>query len=185
MLPFSSDASVASAVVSGAGLSISGVASGSTNVVVRDANGTVVTIAAKVGSSATGSPLFTTAAADIVVAVGTKPVYAIGGGTGPYTVGSSNAAVVTAEVSGSTLSISGVAVGSAKIVLLDAAGAKVEINVVVGTGPVVALYTTAPGSVTLANGASQTYTIGGGVGPYVASSSNTSVATASLTGSTY
>ena len=180
----SSDANVASAVVTGAGLSISGIALGSTNVVVRDAIGAAVTIAIKVGSSASGSPLFTTAAADIVVAAGTKPSYAVGGGTGPYIVSSSNAAVAMAEVSGSTLSISGIAVGRAKIALLDAAGARVEINVVVGTGPVVELYTTAPGSVTLANGASQTYTVGGGVGPYVASSSNVGVVTSSLNGST-
>ena len=181
----SSDANVAAAVVSGAALTISGIASGSSNVVVRDANGTVVTIAAKVGSSASGSPLFTSAAGDIVVAAGTKPLYAIGGGTPPYIVGSSNSSVAMADVNGTTVSIGGVAAGSAKIVVLDAAGARVDINVVVGTGPVVALYTTAPTSVNLANGASQTYSIGGGVGPYAGSSSNTSVAMVSLTGSTF
>jgi len=47
-----------------------------------------------------------------------------------------------------------------------------------------ALYTTAPNSVTVARGASATYTIGGGSGSYTATSSNTSVLKAEVSGTT-
>lgn len=181
----SSNSGLASVAVTGSMLNVTGVASGTTNVVVRDATGALVTIAVTVGSSTAGTALFTSAASDIVVGTGTTPNFTIGGGTGPYTASSSNVAISRAVIFGSTtLSITGVAAGAAKVVVLDAVGAKVEINVLVGTGSLVALYTTAPTPVTISSAVLQSYSIGGGVGPYVSSSSNVGVATAAVSGST-
>ena len=181
----SANGALVAASVSGSGLSLTGVVPGSTTVVVRDAIGTTVSIDATVGSGAAGGPLFTSAASDIVVAPGSTPTYTINGGTGPYTVSTSNAAVVRAVISSVTnLSINGVVIGGAKVIVLDAVGAKVEINVVVGTGATVALYTTAPPTLVVANGVSQSFAIGGGVGPYVVGSSNIVVSPVAVSGST-
>lgn len=180
----SSNGVLAAASVSGSTLSITGAFAGTVNVVVRDANGASVPIAVIVGSNTAGTALFTSAASDIVVAAGTTPTFTVGGGTGPYTVSSSNVAVARGAVSATTtLGITGVATGSAKIVVLDTLGAKAEINVVVGAGPAVSLYTTAPISATIASGTAQPYIVGGGFAPYVVTSSNAAVSTASISGS--
>jgi hypothetical protein len=184
----SSNGGLTSATVSGSVLTITGIASGSASVVVLDGAGSSVQIAVVVSSSGTGvsAALFTSASASIVVAPTTRPTYLIGGGTGPYTVSSSNTTVASASVSGSTtLAVTGVGAGSATLVVSDALGAKVTVNVVVGTAQVVALYTTAPASATLAAGSSQTYAIGGGVAPYAVTTSNPVLATVSVTGSTF
>ena len=47
-----------------------------------------------------------------------------------------------------------------------------------------ALFTTAPGAITLTSGGSATYTVGGGNLPYTATSSNTSVVTTTVSGTT-
>jgi hypothetical protein len=186
----SSNGGLTSASVNGSVLTINGIASGSANVVVLDGAGSSVQIAVVVSSSGTstgvGAALFTSASASIVIAPATKPTYSIGGGTGPYTVSSSNTTVVSASVVGSTtLVVTGVGAGSATVVVSDALGAKVTVNVVVGTAQVVALYTTAPTSATLVSGSSQTYAIGGGVAPYSVTTSNPALATVSVTGSTF
>lgn len=179
-----SNGSLATASVNGSVFSIAGVAVGTANMVVRDSLGATVSVAVTIGSGPAGTALFTSAASDVVVAPGTSPTYTIGGGSGPYSVSTSDSTVALASISGSTtVKISGIAAGSAKIVVLDTAGAKVQINVVVGTGSIVALYTTAPSTLTLAPGISQAYTIGGGVGPYLATSGNASLVTVSVIGS--
>lgn len=126
--------------------------------------------------------LFTTAPASLTLAPGSAGTYSIGGGKAPYTATSSNPAVVGVSLSGGTLTINGLASGSAAVVIRDSAGATLSITVTVQT--VAALSISAPSAVTIAPGASaaQTYYINGGMQPYSATSSNVSVATVAVSG---
>ena len=88
--------------------------------------------AGTVGTS-TGKTFYTTAPSSIAIAVGSAASYEIGGGTATYKASTSNAGVVSVEVKATTLSIKALANGTAQIVLSDATGAQLSVNVVVGT----------------------------------------------------
>lgn len=135
-------------------------------------------------SAAPPASLFTTAPATLTVGVGSAQEFTIGGGTSPYTAVSNNAAVAIAGVKDARLTLGGVINGTAEITIRDAAGASVIVSMIVSSGPVRPLYTTATSSVTIAPGLSgiQTYQVGGGAGPYNATSSNVSIASVVLTG---
>jgi len=176
----SSDTIIAATSVIGSTLSIEGVAGGSTSVLVRDAANTIVTISVKVGFANT---FFTTAPSALTILVGAAPIYTISGGSLNYAASSSNSNIVKVSVVGSSLTIAGVAAGTATVSVLDSTGATVIISVKVSTsatGVDTALYTTAAASITVAPGAAPTYGLGGGTTPYVATTSNAGVATASL-----
>ena len=136
----------------------------------------------------TGTALFTNAPASVTVAAGAKTDYTIGGGTPTYMAASSNRDVATATVSGTGLSITGVGAGSATITVTDATGTATAIGVTV-SAPVVqspsTLFSTAAGALTVPVGGSASYSIGGGRAPYAISSSNTSVASATINGSNF
>ncbi|MBC3920691.1 hypothetical protein H8L32_24715 [Undibacterium sp. CY18W] len=178
----SSNTSVVTTSVSGSNLVINGIIPGNANVILREAGGSnPITIAVTVGSGTVNS-LFTTAPAAVTIAVAASPTYQIGGGTGPYSATSSNAAIVTTSVSGTTLTITGVASGNATVQVKDAAGTPVAIVVSVGSGTAVALYTSAAANLNLSIGAAPVYTIGGGTGPYTATTSDARIVTAVVSG---
>ena len=106
----------------------------------------------------------------------------MGGGTGPYTATSSNASVADALLAGNSLKVTGITAGSANIVIRDSQGATVNVAVTVPAASTIPLFTTAPPSVSIAIGSSQTYGVGGGTGPYTATSSNAGVADITLVG---
>ncbi len=180
----SSNASLVTASVTGSNLVISGVTGGIANVVLRDANGTLLTLAVSVGNGGVVNPFYVSAPGTLNVAIGASPTYLAAGGTGPYTAASSNLAIANATISGGSLTITGVATGTANIVVKDALGATATIVVTVGTGGVaVQFYTSAPTTLNVATGAAPTFLLGGGVSPYVATSSDVKVATVSVAGS--
>ena len=116
---------------------------------------------------------------------GSSPAYLIRGGTEPYSVTTSNASVATAKIADNQLTISGLASGSTTVAALDASGARLQFTTTVPGGPsLTALYSTAQSAISIAGGVSSSYGIGGGYGPYSATSSNTSVAKVSVTGNT-
>lgn len=179
----SGNASVGTASVSGATLTIKGVATGTTQITVFDSTGAAVTTTATIGSAAAINPLYMTAPSAVTVGVGKSSAYTIGGGTAPYTVSSSNTDVATATVSGTTLNIAGVIAGTVQISVFDVTGRSVSTSATVSNGTVAtSLYVAAPSAITLAVGAAPSYVVGGGTAPYDVSSSDTGVATASVTG---
>lgn len=123
--------------------------------------------------------LTTTAPASLTLGVGSSQDFTISGGRAPYSAVTNNASVAVGGVDGSSLTLGGISVGSAEITIRDALGATSAVSVTVSTKP---LFTTAPSSVTVASGSSPIYTIGGGVAPYTATSSNASVAAVSVSG---
>jgi hypothetical protein len=162
-------------------LAVMGVSMGSANILVSDSAGATVTVPLTV-LSASMQALFTTAPTSVTVAIGASPIYSVGGGSGSgYTATSSNTAVVTVGLSGTTLTVTGVTAGSANVVVRDSAGASVAVAVTVPAVGNVALFTTAPPSVTVAIGASPIYSVGGGSGSgYTATSDNAGIASVSL-----
>lgn len=87
----------------------------------------------------------------------------IEGGFGAYSATSSNPAVATASVSGSDLTITGVAAGSAVITVSDELGQTFDVNVQVYPGVVVN-----PDELTLYTGSSYNVAVTGGLAPYTA-----------------
>ncbi|MFZ6820484.1 beta strand repeat-containing protein [Undibacterium sp. Ji22W] len=160
---------------------ITGKSGGKAVVSVKDSTGKEVKIDVIVG---TVDAMFSTAAADINLEVGGANTFKVGGGTGVYTVGSSSTTVAQATISGNDIVILGVGTGKATIVIRDTTTGSVTINVTVGTANPIPLFTTAASDIIVAPGASPTFVIGGGRAPYAVTSSNPSVATASVNGTT-
>jgi hypothetical protein len=181
----SSNTAVATSSITGNTLTIKGIASGSTNVAVFDSVGAAASVIAVSVSNGAIAGLYTTAPSPLKIGAGSaSSIYTIAGGRAPYTVSTDNSGTATATVTGTDLSITGVSSGNANIIVFDSTGATSTIAVVVGTlGTPTPLYTTAQGAITVATGSNTGFTVAGGQGPYVQSSSNASVATASITGS--
>ena len=180
----SNNIAVAVSSLTGNTLTLGAVTSGTATVTLRDSAGATTLIAITVQPART---LFTTAPPAVVVTLGnaTAQTYQIGGGVGPYVIGNSNPTVLSAALNGTNLTLTGLAVGTANLVILDSAGSTVSLSVTVAPASSLDLFTTAPGSVTIAKGVPTPYSIGGGQPPYSASSSNLNVATVSLSGSTF
>ncbi len=178
----SSNPQIASVGINGNKFTINGVSAGAAIVTIKDSLGVAVPINVTIGS---GAAFYTTAPGDITLAVNGSGTYVIGGGSAPYTATSSNTSVVTASASGNNLTLNGVGSGKATVILRDAAGATIPLNITLGSGNVNAIFTTAPGAVTIAVGASPAYQIGGGTAPYSVTSSNPAIATATVTGSNF
>ena len=132
------------------------------------------------------STLFTTAPSKISLAFGETANYIISGGTAPYIATIDNTSVVSATASGTRLTISSKAEGPAKVVVTDATGKTITIDVQVfakgQTGLPSILFVTAPTKITLASGGNADYIIGGGSAPYTATSGNTGVVTTTASG---
>lgn len=168
------------AAVNGNKLSITGGAGGASMVVISDVAGTKVAINVTVG---TGLDLFTTAGQSVTVAVGASTQFTIGGGSAVYAISSSNIGVATVGINGNRFIINGVAGGKATVTVRDSVGNKVSIDVVVGSPN--ALFTSASADITLGINATQTFSIGGGIAPYVVSSSNVANAVATASGTAF
>ncbi len=81
--------------------------------------------------------LYISAPNSVTLAAAASSSYMIGGGVAPYTASSGNSAVATVTVSGTALSITGVAAGTAQITVLDAAGKSVSSTVTVDPSGIV------------------------------------------------
>jgi len=178
----SSNTNVATVGLRGNQFVINGVSGGTAKVVVSDSLGKPVNINVIVGSP---DKVFTTAGADVQLAVGGASLYKVGGGTTSYFASSTDTSVVTAKIVGNDLLLSGIAVGVATVNVTDTTGtAATAIKVTVGAGNI-GLFVTAPANVIIpVNSGAVNYTIGGGKAPYSAVSSNASVATAAVNGTT-
>ena len=184
----SSNPSVATVNLIGTKFTITAHEKGASSIVAKDAIGAVVTIALSVPDNKdpiTPIPLYSTAPGSVVVQPGVTSTFSVAGGTGPYQVSSSNSGVVTASISGNTLSIIGNQIGTATVLVKDSTGATINLAVTVPsttTGQVSTnLFTTAPPAVTLKVGTSETYSLSGGKAPYTATSSDTSIVQVSTT----
>ena len=180
----SNNIAVAVSSLTGSTLTLGAVTPGTAAVTLRDAVGAITSIAITVQPART---LFTTAPPAVVVTLGnsTAQIYQIGGGVGPYVIGNSNPNVVSATLTGTNLTLTGLAVGAANLIVLDSAGSSVNLGVTVAPASSLDLFTTAPAAVIIPKGVPTPYSIGGGQPPYSVASSNLNVATVSQSGSTF
>lgn len=163
-------------------LTVGGLLEGTTQVQVRDARAAVVSLTVNVNS---GLVFSVAAPSPVTVAPGGTASFAISGGQKPYSAVSDNPAITIVAVDANNrLTIGGgLLEGATRVQVRDARAAVVSLSVNVSAGQTVALFTTTPSVLTITPGSTQTFTVGGGKAPYVVTSANTSVATASLAGS--
>jgi len=184
------DPATAFGVINGKVLTVFGVRVGAATVGVIDYAGDAISIDVNVGSS---MPLDITAPATLDLGLGAASArqFGISGGVAPYTVSSSNSNVVSAVVSGSTFTLTGLLPGTATVSVRDAANVVKSIDVTAAAA--VPLYTTAADSITVVpvpvtdpptTVGVRTFEIGGGVSPYRVSSSNSGVVDATVDGNT-
>lgn len=142
-----------------------------------------------ISGSGAAKPLAVAAPSSVTVAPGAFVSYAVTGGQSPYSAVSDNTTITQVAITDDNyLTIGGILEGTSKVQVRDAKSSLVEISVIVSAGPVVALYTTAPGTVNMApptatTSSTQSFSVRGGTAPYVVFSDKTSVATATMTGS--
>jgi hypothetical protein len=127
----SSNPAVAKADVNGSSLVITGLSSGTAQIVVFDSTGAASMSAVAVGGGVTQVPLYTTAPDSITVLVGAKPTYTIAGGAAPFVVSSSDVTVATVSMSGNSFTVTGVSAGMATVQVHDANGTPVQVLVTV------------------------------------------------------
>ncbi|MBP8287643.1 MAG: hypothetical protein KAX57_12510, partial [Rhodoferax sp.] len=148
----SSNSSIAQGLISGSNFSITGVASGTTTVVITDTAQQSASIAVTVGPVL---ELYSDAPSTINMSPGTAITYTIGGGAPTYTVNSTDNRIATAVITGTKLTITAGAVGVATVTVRDAEGKTIPYTVTVGG--IIALYTTAPASLMIANGGQRSF----------------------------
>lgn len=130
----SSDAPTkATATLAGSVLTVTGVASGTANVVVTDTAGAEFTIVVTVNSVPAPPPaaLSVLSGARLTVLTANSRITTVSGGISPYSVSSDAPTKAKATLSGSALTVEGVASGTANVVVTDAAGAAFTIVVTV------------------------------------------------------
>jgi hypothetical protein len=110
---------MATATISGATLSVTGVAAGSPSVIVKDNSSPAKTVTVAITVTATATAL-TANPTSVSVVIGSTGTVTISGGTTPYTIQTTpTSSIATAAISGSTLSVTGVAAGSTSVIVKD------------------------------------------------------------------
>ena len=133
-------------------------------------------------SAAPRATLSTTAPATLTVGIGASQTYTIIGGKSPYAVSSSNVQVSIAGTNDNSLTIGGIAPGTAIIRVSDADGITTSITVTVANRAPFA--TNAPAALTLVQGTKNSFTLSGGVPGYSVVSVDSRFVTATVTGAT-
>ena len=170
----------ATAVLSGSTITVTGVAAGTTNVAVCDTNGSCGTLYITIGSTS-GSVYFSNSNPSI--SVGSTLTLTVYGGSGYYVTGNSNTSAVSQYISGSSLTLTGLAAGNSTITVCSSANGCGYTYVTVGSASSnqVAFGVTNP---SIAAGSSISVSLSGGSNYYISSNTNTNIATASVSGST-
>ena len=174
----SSDASVSAFLSADGILFISGNSDGTSTLTVYDESLPVQQV--KITVTAKAVPLVSSAGTAVTLRPNQSLQFNVRGGVGPYSVNSSDTSIVSASISGSTVTLLGLPkAGTATILITDAVGATLSIAATVQVGTM----SVSPASITGPAGTSNAVTVNGGVAPYTVSSTNTAVATATISGS--
>ncbi len=177
----SSNAAVVVATVSGTNMSLRPIAAGTATVSITDALGKKISVSVTVGSG-TNVDLFTDAPSAVTLTVDAVRSYKVAGGTGPYSVTSSNGDVIEvvnqpSTNNGNVFDIKAKAIGSANVVIKDSLGKTVTIAVTVNSGSAVIL-SSLPAAGGGRIGEVVSFKLVGGSPAYAIANSNPNVATA-------
>lgn len=135
-------------------------------------------------SSGSASVFKVSAPTTLTLQIGSSQQYAVTGGVKPYSVFSTDPAVAVGWLIGDdVVAIGSVVGGKATITVADAKGTKFDIAITAGASAT--FFTTTPTVLTIPVGSvgARTFSLGGGVPPYSATSNNSSIATATVSGS--
>ena len=124
--------------------------------------------------------LKTDAPSGLTMALGISQSFTISGGTVPYRATASNLQIAIGSINGQALTIGSIGTGSSSILISDSAGKSVSIAVTVENS--VALYTTAPSTLTVAKDTERAYLVGGGQPGYSVETSDSRIAIPSMVG---
>ena len=124
-----SSASVATASVDGRTITVTGVSAGSATINVTGSDGGFATLAVTVTQRAINDPVLSVTSVDLEMAE--TATVTISGGTPAFTVSSSDAAIATASVSGTTVSVKGISGGTALITVTGSDNGSASFAVVV------------------------------------------------------
>ena len=134
---------VASASISGSSLYVSAISSGSTNISICQSGGSCTTAYVTVSSSSTTNTVITLGQVDTTLTVGQNTLVSISGNGSYYVSNNTTPSVVSASISGTSLSLSGIAAGSANISVCQSGGSCTTAYVNV-TGTTTTTTTTTP-----------------------------------------
>ncbi|HUX35850.1 MAG TPA: peptidoglycan-binding domain-containing protein [Candidatus Paceibacterota bacterium] len=119
---------------------------------------------------------------NVSLSVGSNQSIAISGGNGSYSIASnSNTAAVSTSLSGTNLTVSGLAAGSTTISICDTANSCASLSATVSSAA--SGLTFSANNLSLTMGSTQIVTVSGGNGAYnISSTSNSNIASASISG---
>lgn len=172
---------VVQANVSGTVLTLTGISAGSSTVSVCASTGTCAALTVTVQSAVTAGPI-TLSQNTLSVQSGQNTVVSISGGTQPYSLFGGTASVSQQTLSGSSLTVYGVAPGTSNVQVCSAGGGCVLLAVTVnGTGTTVSSLL-AQNVLSLVVGQGSSVSLSGAATYYLSGNSNASVAAASVSG---
>ena len=178
----SSNTKVATVTVDGTRLLFKAVSAGDAIITVTDSAGATVKFTVKVPGELLAG-LKTNVPADITFTPGLSSQYRVSGGAAPYSIAVSNPNVIAAAVATGVVSVTAANPGTATVIVFDAVGGSAKFDVTVtGAGESVELYTTAPESLNMTGKSSSEFTVNGGVGPYVVTTTNAEVVNGTIAG---
>jgi hypothetical protein len=118
----------------------------------------------------------------LTMAVGITQSFRITGGTAPYRATASNLQIAIASINGQSLTIGSIGSGASNILISDSDGKSVSVAVTVIAENTLALFTTAPATLTIAKDTERVYIVGGGQAGYTVETSDSRIAIPSLVG---
>ncbi len=171
----SNNAGIATATLSGTVVTITGITAGNTTVTIKDsATDQTKTVTVKVTH-----PNLAIDRSEVEVATGISATVNILSGSGDYSVESNNAGIATATLSGTVVTITGIALGNTTVTIRDSATDQTKTVTVKVTHPNLAIDKS---EVEVATGISATVNILSGSGNYSVESNNAGIATVTLSG---
>ena len=177
-----SNPSIASAIMSGNSITVTGSTVGNTNVTACDTSGNCGTLDITVGSGSTNGSLYFSSSNPSLI-IGQIVTNTISGGSGYYVTGNSNPNVASQSLNGNTLIISGLQNGTTNVTVCSASNGCGTIYVTVGgtTSGQISFGTTNP---TITVGQSLNVSLSGSGSYYISSNPNSNIAQATVNGTT-
>lgn len=179
-----SNSSVLSASISGENLVLVGNSAGSSTVTVCSSSGNCNSLTATV-SYATSGPI-TLSQTSLWLQIGQAVSVTISGGTMPYSIlnDTNSSSIFSSNLNNNILTLTGLAAGSSSLSVCSAAGACIQLSVLVNGTSSSSQLTFSNNNLSLNAGASATVSLFGNGGYYVSTSNNQNIASITVSNST-
>lgn len=177
-----SNTSVVQATLSSSSLTLNGLASGNSSMVICSSAGTCGSIYVTVNYGSTGGTL-SLSQNNSTISIGQNLSIIVSGGVSPYSLTSNSGTVFTSTLSGNIISLYGVGSGSSYVNICSAEAACIPLNVtVIGSGSISSL-SLSQNNVSLNKGNTTTVILSGAGGYYFSGNTNQNISTATINGS--